>query len=102
MRHISGQCFFIKKDLFEKTGGYDEAIQLGEEHDLIRKVLKHKVKFRFLAKFFVLNSTRRLEKEGFIVLLFKSICSELYALAFRKIKRRLFNYEFGNYHSSKK
>ncbi|AJF61673.1 TPA: glycosyltransferase [Candidatus Woesearchaeota archaeon] len=97
MRHISGQCFFIKKELFESIGGYDETLQLGEEHDLVRRGLKHKARYKFLAGHSVINSTRRLEKEGFFRLLFKSACSELYAVFFRKIKRKLFDYEFGNY-----
>jgi glycosyltransferase involved in cell wall biosynthesis len=95
--HASGQCIFIRKELFERIGGYDESLVLGEEHDLAKRAVSAGGKFRFYSDIIAYNSTRRIEKEGFVLSLLKTTYSEIFRLLFGKIKRKLFNYEFGNH-----
>jgi glycosyltransferase involved in cell wall biosynthesis len=95
-KHASGQCLFIKKELFEKINGYDASLLLAEEHDLVQRASKHG-KFYFFMNLYIYNSARRVEKEGLLRLLLKNTYSEIYRLFGKKIKKKLFKYEFGNY-----
>jgi len=95
-KHASGQCIFIKKKLFKKINGYDESLLLAEEHDLVQRASKYG-KFHFFLNIHIHNSARTIEKEGLLKILIKSGYSELYRLFGKKIKKKLFKYEFGNY-----
>ena len=95
--HVSGQCLFIKKNYFNKIKGYDESLLLAEEHDLAQRAVKSGAKFRFMMSMHVHNSPRRNIKEGSFKLLMKGVYSELYRFFIGKIKKKLFDYEFGNY-----
>jgi len=89
----SGQCIFIKKELFNKIGGYDITLVLAEEHDLAARA-KKKGKFHFFTNIFVYNNPRRVKKEGCLKLFIKNGASELYRIFIGKIKKPLFNYDY--------
>jgi len=95
-KHASGQCIFIKKEIFKKIKGYDESLLLAEEHDLVQRASKHG-KFDFFMNISIYNSARRVDKEGLFRLLIKNTYSEIYRLFGKKIKKKLFKYEFGKY-----
>ena len=95
--HVSGQCLFIKKKLFEKINGYDETLFLAEEHDLAQRAVKAGAKYKFFMDLSVYNSPRRNIKEGSFRLLMKGVYSELYRFFKGKIRKKILNYEFGNY-----
>jgi glycosyltransferase involved in cell wall biosynthesis len=95
--HISGQCVYIKKAIFQSIKGYDENLVLGEEHDLLQRAKKQNVKYRMIMSLNVLNNTRRLKKEGFLKSFLKTFYSELYRTFIGKARKPLFNYEFGNH-----
>jgi hypothetical protein len=80
-----------------KIGGYDETLFLGEEHDLAKRAVKSGATLKFYSDLEAINSVRRIKKEGFFPSLLKTIYSEIYRIIFGKIKRKLFNYEFGNH-----
>jgi glycosyltransferase involved in cell wall biosynthesis len=67
-----GFCIFCKKEIFEKIGGFDETLILGEDHDLIRRCSKYG-KFRILKNKPILLDIRRLDKEGRFLFLVKYI-----------------------------
>ena len=94
--HCSGQCVFIKKSLFNKISGYDEYLFLGEEHDLVQRSIKSGGTFKFL-DLHLLNSPRRIEKEGFFGLTFKSLYSEGYRMVFGNVKRKFIEYDYSFY-----
>ena len=94
--HISGQCVFIKKKLFNKIKGYDESLLLGEEHDLVQRAIKNNVRFNFFMDLAVYNNPRRLEK-GTLIILVKGAYSEFYRLFIAKIKKPIYKYDFGNH-----
>lgn len=96
-KHVSGQFLFIKKTIFEKAKGYDELLFLAEEHDLAQRIYKIGGKIGFFMDLHVMNSVRRIEKEGFLRQTFKTLYSELYRAIIGKIKKKIIKYEFGKY-----
>jgi glycosyltransferase involved in cell wall biosynthesis len=95
--NASGQFLFVKKIFFDKVGGYDGSLILGEEHDLVHRLKGKGAKFHFFMDLSVTNSARRVEKEGLIKLLVKNAYSEIIRFFGFKITKKLFDYEFGKY-----
>ena len=97
----NGPCIIIKKTLFEKAGRFDETIVFGEDFDLTRKIHHLHGKFAVFPtpKFWV--STRRFEKEGFFVSIYKSLRALLYQMFFGPIRKPIFDYEMGGQYYNK-
>jgi len=93
--HISGQCFFIKKQLFRKLNGFDESLFFGEEHDLAKRA-KQIAKGKFFTDIFVYNVPRRLQKEGTFRTLLLDMYSEVYRF-FKPAKHKIYNKKYGHY-----
>ena len=93
-KHVSGQCVYITKKLFNKIKGYDETLLLGEEHDLAQRAVKAGAKYGFFMDLHLYNSPRRIEKEGFFKSLIKGGYSELYREFIGKIRKKKFEYNF--------
>ena len=53
----------VTRELFDKVGGYNEAITLAEDHDLGRRAIKEG-KFGILRSAEILVSDRRFKKDG--------------------------------------
>jgi glycosyltransferase involved in cell wall biosynthesis len=96
-KHVSGQFLFVKKKIFEKVKGYDESLYLAEEHDLAERIYKKGGKIGFFMDLYVLNSVRRITKEGFLKQTFKTLYSEFHRAFIGKIRKKILEYEFGNY-----
>jgi len=58
-----GNCMFIRKDIFEKIGGFNPRIQIAEEQELVRKAMKYGRFFFFLDQC-VIEHPRRIQKWG--------------------------------------
>jgi glycosyltransferase involved in cell wall biosynthesis len=59
-----GECHMIKKDVFIKSGGYNETMAAGEDYDLYRRI-KELGKIKFLGDLTVYESPRRYRKFGY-------------------------------------
>lgn len=59
-----GRNMYIKREVFEKNGGFDEDIVIGEDHEIVQRVVKKGGKFIFLDNPKIYNSARRFHKEG--------------------------------------
>ncbi len=94
--HVSGQCLFVKKALFTKVKGFDEAIFMAEEHELAERLYKNG-KGKFFMDVFIHSYPRRLEKEGTYRTLIKDIYSELYRMFKGNIKHELYKKKYGHY-----
>lgn len=90
----TGGNFIIKKTIFEKLHGFDETIYVGEDHDIVERARKMKVKIAFSPHHKVVCSVRRLDKEGWTVL-FKYFVSTLYIAFFGKITKKIYDYQMG-------
>lgn len=90
----------IKKEIFEKVGGFDEEVKIGEDHELARRAAKIS-KFGFIETKPVLTSTRRFELEGRLKTYGKYILAGLYMLFFGSVKKEIFKYRFDTLKNSK-
>lgn len=55
------QCVFIKKELFEKVGGFNEGLDIGEDIDFFKKVKKFKPNYNILQTKFKASDRRFLD-----------------------------------------
>ncbi len=62
----SGPTVIIKKNIFEKIGGYDESIFYFEDHSLLQLAKDCGAKIRHSKKVKIYSSTRRMEKMGIV------------------------------------
>ncbi|MGA2417862.1 MAG: glycosyltransferase [Candidatus Staskawiczbacteria bacterium] len=88
----------FKKDLFEKTGGFDEDVKLAEDHYLARRAQK-----LFGAKFGIIKSTeifisdRRFKTDGWISVGIRYLLCELHLIFIGPVKSDIFKYKFDHY-----
>lgn len=89
---------YVKRDTFSKLGGFDEKIKVGEDHNLVQRMVHKGHKFIFLNDPKFINSIRRIKKEGRIGYLLKSLRLGLYSFqhGFSDVPKEI-PYEFGNY-----
>ncbi len=60
-----GECQIVRREDFEKAGGYNPQISAGEDFDLFRRLSKF-TKIRFVDEIWVYESPRRFRKYGYI------------------------------------
>lgn len=90
--HACGNCMIIKKNLFEKLGGFDETIKLAEDHALARKAFKQGARYKVL-DIGIFVSTRRLKKESKRKISMKFILAALHRATLGEIRHDLFKYD---------
>lgn len=89
---------YIKRDIFDLLGGFDEKIKLGEDCELVQRYAKDGFKYIVLEKPRVFTSVRRFRKEGRIGYVIKSINSLIGAELFGHQKNPVVKeYEFGKH-----
>lgn len=99
----NGPCIIIKRSLFESIGGFDQTIFFGEDYDLVKRAHKSGGFLRVYKNPLLFVSTRRFEKEGLVVSLYKSITALLYQFMFGPVRKPIFKYEMGGqYYENKK
>lgn len=99
----NGPCIIMKRTLFESISGFDESIYFGEDYDIVQRAFKKGGIMRVYKNPLLFVSTRRFEKEGIIVSLYKSITALLYQFMFGPVRKPLFKYEMGGqYYENKK
>lgn len=91
-----GAGIIIKKDLHEAIGGFDESIFIGEDQVYCEKASK-KEKFRIIKKTKTYFSIRRFEKVGPWRMFGKLVYSAIYVLVFGPIRKKIVEYDFGNF-----
>jgi hypothetical protein len=97
----NGPCIIIKKSLFESVGGFDQTIYFGEDYDLIKRAHKKGGFLKVYRNPLLFVSTRRFEKEGLIVSLYKSVTALLYQFIFGPVRKPIFKYEMGGQYYKK-
>ena len=91
----------VKKDVFEKTGGFDENIKIAEDHDFVKRASKI-AKFGIIKTKPVLFSDRRFRVDGRINTYGKYFLVALHMLFLGPVKKDIFPYKFGHYKKLKK
>lgn len=89
---------YIKREIFETLGGFDEKVKLGEDCELVQRYAKSGLKYTILKNPRIFTSVRRFRKEGRIGYLLKTINSiigsELYGYRKNPAAKK---YEFGKH-----
>ena len=82
--HLSkGECQIVRKSAFEKIGGYNEDIVLGEDNDLFWRLCRAG-KTYFFKDLVLYHSPRRFRKEGYGKVLVQYLLTGITLLLFRK------------------
>ncbi|MDD3190525.1 MAG: glycosyltransferase [Candidatus Pacebacteria bacterium] len=97
-----GWCIFVKRDIHQKLGGFDEKIILGEDSDYAQRGCKLG-RFRFMSSVKIRVSSRRLKKEGYLKVLLQDVGQGIYLLTHGRMdKKNRFGYEFDIYEEGNK
>ncbi len=93
-----GYCIAIRRDVFERIGGFDESLKVAEDHDLVKRAAEHG-SFRVIPDTHVRVDVRRFEKEGRIGYSLKAIKVSLHRALVGEIREDddVVDYEFGDY-----
>ncbi len=92
--HAPGFCIFVRRDVHEAIGGFDEQIKLAEDHDYVTRAAKV-AKFGLLKTYKIPVSVRRFDRDGRLNIAMKYLLSELYLRTRGNIKSDIFNYTWG-------
>ena len=87
---------YIRRDLFEKLGGFDEKIRVGEDCELVQRYAKKGFIYQVLKEPHVYTSVRRLRKEGRIKFVAKMMKSLIDVHRYGYVHNPV-EYEFGKY-----
>lgn len=79
-----GGNFFIKKDIFNKVGGFNENMKRGEDTDLGERLKATGVKHVFLNSCYIVPSERRYRENGYIYFIIQTGIMGLIYKFFRK------------------
>jgi glycosyltransferase involved in cell wall biosynthesis len=92
----SGWCIFTKRAVFEKSGGFSEQIQFGEDYEYVSR--SSRGSFGFVDQTYYYVDPRRNESEGF-KLMWKGTLNEVYRFTrgYKKLESNPVKYEFGKH-----
>jgi len=85
----------VKKEVFDKVGGFDESVNLSEDHYFVQQAQKFG-EFGIISKVKVYMPLRRFERDGYFTTFFKYLLCALNMWIFGKPSRRI-KYDFGHY-----
>lgn len=91
-----GAGIIVLKKCHEKAGGFDESIYIGEDQAYCEK-LKKFGRFRILKSKKIIFSNRRFEKNGCWKMFRRIMYSTFYVLLFGPIKKKIIEYDFGEW-----
>jgi len=94
LRHAPGFCIFVRKNIHEAIGGFDEKIKLAEDHDYAERTKKI-AKFGVLKSYPIVVSVRRFERDGRLNVVTRYVLCEAYMILKGPIKSDIFKYRFG-------
>jgi glycosyltransferase involved in cell wall biosynthesis len=99
---ITGMNIYVSRNAFEQVQGFDEEVAIGEDMDLLQRMLKKRKKFLFLKNPKPYTSVRRFEKEGRVKFTLMIILSLLFVVFIGYKKNPIAKkYEFGQFGKKK-
>lgn len=87
---------YIKRAVFEDVGGFDESIAVGEDFELVHRIVKAKYRFSIISDPKIHASPRRFEKEGRIRFALKATRSFIRVVRHGH-RNNPIEYEFGHF-----
>ena len=97
---VVASAICVKKEMFEKLGGYDDSIYIYEDQYLIQQLFKIGAKIVY-TKARVHFLARRPERDGKVKFISQNIISTLYLIFKGPIKKKLFEYKMGGHEFKK-
>jgi len=94
--HAPGFCIIVRKKIHNSINGFDEKIQLAEDHDYVRRASRVG-RFAYIKKVKIPVSVRRLEKDGRLTIGVKYLLAEAHLIFLGPIRSNIFNYKFGHF-----
>lgn len=91
-----GAAIMAKTKTHKLINGFDLEVLLGEDYDYCARI-SEVGKFRIIKKPKILYSSRRIEKEGFIITGLKWLKMGTFTLTSKKIKKQIVRYDFGEF-----
>lgn len=98
----SGGNMIVEKNFFFLIGGFNEKLFLAEDHDLIQRAKKFGLTAKTSSQIKIKFNLRRMEKEGRLVFLYKSLLASLHIILKGQIKKKIFDYPMGGDYFHKK
>jgi glycosyltransferase involved in cell wall biosynthesis len=80
-----GACLLISRRLFEAIGGFDAALKVAEDGELVRRAVRHG-RFRMLRTVRLALSTRRVRAQGTIRFVIRILLTELWLVLRPRIR----------------
>lgn len=90
---------YVSRTIFDKVGGFDEKIRIGEDAELIQRIVKAHGKFVILKRTKIHTSTRRFDKEGRRKFSLKMVKS-FYYVNTKGFRNNPIEYELGKHKAS--
>lgn len=95
----SSMNMYIKRRAFERIGGFDDSIAVGEDLEIVYRMVKKGGKFSLINDPKVHTSPRRFEREGRIRFALKATRSFI-RIVRHGYKNNPIEYEFGHFNES--
>lgn len=93
----SGGNMIVEKNFFHLIGGFAENVFMSEDHQLIQTAYRFGVRARFLDSVQVAFSLRRMEREGKLKLLYKTVVNTIHFVSNGKVEKHIIEYEMGGH-----
>lgn len=93
---ITARNLYVTREMFNKVGGFDEEIPVGEDQDLVHRIVKKGGKVILLKAVKLYTSTRRVELEGRRKYALRMILFGL-SIFLQGHKKSRIEYEFGKF-----
>jgi glycosyltransferase involved in cell wall biosynthesis len=93
-----GFAIFVTRRLFNRAGGFDETIRMGEDAEFVKRAGKIR-SLHWLNSVYLAVSVRRFEKEGRLTSIKKGIKLNLYRAFKGEVRTDVIDYEFAKYDS---
>lgn len=87
---------YVRREVFNQVKGFDESIAVGEDHELVQRIVRFGGKLIFLKTVKLHTSVRRIEREGRRKYALRMILFGL-NIMLRGHKKSKVEYEFGNF-----
>lgn len=93
--HAPGFCMFVRRELHEKLGGFDESVVFCEDHDYAGR-FRSVGTFGFLRSIKIPVSIRRLDRDGRLTIAIKYLLAEMHLAVLGPVRHNHFHYTFGH------
>jgi len=91
----------VKKEIFEKVGGFDKNVKMAEDHYFVRTASKFG-KFGIIKSAKIFISLRRFEQDGYLKTFLKYLLCGLFMFSGKAVRSNIFNYRFNHYSKKEK